>query len=354
MRRRPAPPGFAFARAAAAAVLAIVAVWFVLAPIEAGAQVRVRFALDWRFEGPSAPFLLALEKGYFKAEGLDVTIDPGMGSREPIQRVASGAYELGFGDVNTLVRQRDDSPNLDVKAVMMLYDRPPFAIVARRSRGVTPNLASLRRKRFGAPAADAAFAQWPIFRAINRIEEGDWEIAFENVGFPVREGMLAQGEVDGVFGYAMSIYPNLVARGVPADDLVVLLMSEHGLELYGNAILASQRFAAERPEAVRGFLRAIARGLRDSVADPAAAVEAVLKRNELARREVELARLRMVLEQNILTPWARENGIGGIDRGRFERALDQIGLAFPYKRRPSVDDVFTDAFLPPPPERQVN
>src|SRR5919112_2483744 len=101
----------------------------------AGAQTPLRFSLDWRWDGPAAPFTVALDKGYFKAEGLDVTIEPAAGSREPITRVASGAYEIGFGDVNTLVRFRDEHPGADVKAVMVLYDRPPFAIIGRRSRG---------------------------------------------------------------------------------------------------------------------------------------------------------------------------------------------------------------------------
>src|SRR5919205_3681003 len=112
----------------------------------AGAQTPLRFSLDWRWEGPAAPFAVALDKGYFKAEGLDVTIEPAAGSREPVARVASGAYDIGFGDVNSLVRLREENPAAaGVRAVMMVHDRPPFAIVGRRSRGVTGEVASLKR-----------------------------------------------------------------------------------------------------------------------------------------------------------------------------------------------------------------
>jgi NitT/TauT family transport system substrate-binding protein len=177
---------------------------------------------------------------------------------------------------------------------------------------------------------------------------------FENVGFPVREPMLAQGEVDAVFGFAMSSFINLKSRGVPADDIVVLPMSDYGVELYGNAIIVSPKFAAEKPEAVKGFLRALIKGIKDTIADPAAAVEAVLKRNDVAKKDVELERLKMVLEQNMITPWVKEHGIGGIDKARFEKALDQIGLTFNYKNKPKVEDIFTDRFLPPAEERKVN
>ena len=257
-------------------------------------------------------------------------------------------------DVNTLVSFRDDNPASDIKAVMMLHDRPPFAIVGRRSRGITEDLASLRGKSVGAPAGDGAYAQWPVVRALHRIDEVEWGLNVVGVGFPVRESMLAQGEVDAVFGYAMTSVLNLTSRGVPPEDVLALPMSRYGLDLYGNAILVSARFAAERPEAVRGFLRAVLKGLRDTIAEPGAALESVLKRNELARLDVELERLGMVLRQNIVTPWVREHGVGGIDRARFEHALDQIGLAHAYKRRPKVEEIFVDAFLPPAQERKVD
>jgi len=325
----------------------------VLAASSAQALTAVRFSLDWRVEGPAAPFTVALEKGYFKAEGLDVTIETAAGSREPVSRVASGGYDIGFGDINSLIRLRDENPGVAAKAVMVLYDRPPFAIIGRKSRGITSEISSLKGKELGAPAADAAFAQWPVFKAVNAIDEKEWKMRFESIGFPVREPMLAQGEVDAVFGFAMTSYVNLKARGVPADDIVVMHMREHGLELYGNVIMASAKFLAEKPDAVRGFLRAVMRGLRDTIADPAAAVDTVLTRNDVARKDVEMDRLRMALEQNILTPWVKENGVGGIDRDRFEKALDQIGLAFPYRNRPKVDDLFDDRFLPSPSERDV-
>ncbi len=318
----------------------------------AQAQTPVRFSLDWRWEGPAAPFAVALDKGYFKAEGLDVTIDPSAGSREPISRVASGTYDVGFGDVNSLVRFRDENPGTGIKAVMVIYDRPPFAIIGRKSRGITKEVASLQGKKFGAPAADGAFAQWPIFKSVNNID--DSSMKFENVGFPVREPMLAQGEVDAVFGFAMSSYINLKSRGVPADDIVILPMSDYGVDLYGNTIIVSEKFAKEKPDAVKGLLRAIMKGVQDTVKDPESAVDSVVKRNDVAKKDVELERLKMVLQQNMLTPFVKENGFGGIDKARFAKALDQIGLTFTYKEKPTVESVFTEEFLPPADQRKVN
>jgi NitT/TauT family transport system substrate-binding protein len=336
-------------RAVLAAALALAGMFG--AAQTAAAQTAVRFTLDWRFEGPSAVFLTALEKGYFKAEGLDVTIDTGNGSREAIPRVASGTYDMGFGDVNSLIRFRDENPTVDLKAVMMVYDKPPFSIVGRRSRGITAEIASLSGKKFGAPAADAAYAQWPIFKAVNNID--DSTMTFENVGFPVREPMLATGDVDAVFGFSISSAINLKARGVPAEDIQVLLMADYGVELYGNVIMVSPGFLASNPEAVKGFLRALVKGIRDTAADPAAAAALVIARNDVAKLEVETERLKMTLDQNIVTPWVKANGVGGIDPARWSRALDQIALTFAFKDKARAGDAFTDAFLPPAADRKL-
>src|SRR5881392_1388468 len=102
----------------------------------AWAQTDLKFALDWKFEGPAAPYFVAIDKGYYKAEGLNVTIDSGPGSVAGIARVAAGTYPLGFFDINSLARFRDQNPDKDVKAVLMVYDRPPFAIVSLAKSGI--------------------------------------------------------------------------------------------------------------------------------------------------------------------------------------------------------------------------
>ena len=316
----------------------------------AASATDIKFALDWKFEGPAAPYLMAMDRGYYEEEGLNVSIDTGSGSLEAIPRVGSGTYQLGFADINSLIKFRDQDSDVPVQAIMMVYDAPPFAIVGRKSLGVMEP-ADLEGKTLGAPATDGAFAQWPAFVEANNLDAS--QVTIENVGFPVREPMLAQGDVDAITGFSFSSYINLKSKGVDADDISVMLMSDYGLKLYGNAIIVNPTFAEENPEAVTAFLRATIRGWRDTIADPEAAVGYVMAHNSIARKEVELERLIMSIDDNILTDAVIANGMGDIDPERMREAIDQIGIAYSFNNKPEVDDIFTDAYLPSAEERML-
>ncbi len=330
---------------------ALVALAALAATGPATAQMRIKFSLDFKFEGPSAPFLVAIDKGYFKAEGLDVTIDSAAGSLEPINRVASGTYDMGFGDINSLIKFRDQYPGTPLKAVFMVYNKPPFAVIGRKSRGVTAPK-DLEGKKLGAPAADGAFAQWKIFVQANNIDAS--KVTIENVGFPVREPMLAAGQVDAITGFSFSSFINLKDRGVPVEDIVVLLMADYGVNLYGNSIIVGPKFAAESPEAVKGFLRAFLKGLKETVRNPSAAVDSVIKRNDVARKDIELERLRIALKDNVLTAEVMANGFGGVDMAKLDKSIDQIALTYAFKSaKPGGADIFDTSFLPGAADRKA-
>ncbi|HYG54031.1 MAG TPA: ABC transporter substrate-binding protein [Burkholderiales bacterium] len=312
-------------------------------PAFAQKEIPVRFALDWRFEGPAAPYFVAIDKGYYKAEGLNVTIDPGTGSVEGINRVASGAYEVGFADINSLIKYRDNPRNLPVKAVMMVYDTPAFSIVTLKKTGIAKPK-DLEGKVLGAPAPDGAYAQWPIFVQANKIDAS--KVKIENIGFPVREPMLAQGKVDAITGFWFSSYMNLKANGVKDDDIVVLHMRDYGVDLYGNVIIANPDVMRTQPKLVSGFVRATIRGIQETIKNPDAAIDSLMKRNPIAKRDVELERLKLSLQKNFVTPDVQKNGLGAVDMKRLERSIDQIGLTFQYSNKPKAADIFTPQFLP--------
>ncbi len=317
----------------------------------ASAQFDLKFALDWKFEGPSAPYFVAIDKGYYKAEGLNVTIDSGPGSVAGIARIAAGTYPIGFFDINSLARFRDQNPDKDVKAVLMVYDKPPFAIVSlAKSKINSPK--DLEGKVLGAPPPDGAFAQWKAFVKENKID--DTKVKIEAVGFPVREPMLADGKVDAITGFSFSSYFNLLTKGIKEDEVKVMLMADHGLVLYGNAIMVNPEFAKANPKVVAGFVRATIKGIIDTYKDPEGAIKSVMKRNETADEKIELARLKMSLRDNFITAWVKANGVGGIDEKRMAQAIEQIGVTYEFKNaKPKPADLFDSTYLPPAGERKL-
>ncbi|MEM1363097.1 MAG: ABC transporter substrate-binding protein [Pseudomonadota bacterium] len=311
--------------------------------VSAQAQTTVPFAYAWSFQGPTAPYFVAEENGYFKEAGINLDMHRGTGSVENVARVASGAYPLGFADINALVTFLDRNPDAPVTGVMMFFDRPAYAVIGRKSLGVT-DPSDLEGITLGAPPGDAAWAQFPAFALANDIDLD--KINVEPVGFPIREVMLAEGKVDAVTGFSTSSYFNLLGLGVPAEDISVMHMSDHGLELYGNAIIVNTDFAQANPEIVRGFLDALAQGVKDTIQDPVAAIETVQRHSPALDPDLELERLQMMLTSFVLTDFTRENGFGTIDPERFAQAIEQLRTNQDFASDPNLAAYFTDAYLP--------
>jgi len=303
----------------------------------------VPFALDWKFEGPSAAYFAAIDNGHFAEAGLSVEISAGQGSLDAIPKVATGAFPLGFADINSLIKFLDQNPGAPVTAVMMVYDKPPFAVVGRISQGVSEP-ADLEGRILGAPPPDGAWAQFPAFATAAGIDPS--KVTVEPVGFPTREPMLAEGKVDAVTGFPFSSYLNLVRLGVPEEDISTILMADHGLELYGNAIIVNTEFAAEKPDVVKGFLAAVAAGWKDVIADPAVGAAMVIARNPAGDVDLETRRLQLAIEANVVTDAVMANGMGGIDGDRMARALEQLAQTYDFQNTPDASLYFDASFLP--------
>ena len=232
----------------------------------------------------------------------------------------------------------------------MVYDAPPNSIVVLKKSGIkTPK--DLEGKTLGAPATDASFAAFPIFAKANGIDIS--KVKIENIGFPVREPMLAQGKVDAITAFYFSSFFNLKTNGIADDEIVALTMRDYGVELYGNAVIVSPAFVAAHPKEVAGFVRATIKGLQETIKNPDAAIKSLISRNQIVTEATELQRLKMCLERNIVTADVKANGIGSIDNARLARSIDQIALTFDFKAKPKPEDIFDAQYLPGKDQRMV-
>lgn len=330
------------ATAAAAALLAA-------GPVLAQ-ETPIKFQLDWRFEGPAALFLVPAAKGYFKAEKLNVTIDAGNGSGGTVTRVASGTYDMGFADLAALMEFHANNPTAPNKpvAVMMVYNNTPAAVLALKKSGIkTP--ADLNGKKLGAPVFDAGRRAWPIFAQANKITNVSWTA----MDPPLRETMLVRGDIEAITGFSFTSLLNLEARGVKTEDVVILPYPQYGVKLYGNVVIASEEFLKKNPEQVKAFLRAFTKGVKDVIADPKAAIATVKERDGIINADLETRRLKLALDQTVLTADAKAEGFGAINPARLTLMASQVSDAFNTKQRVNAAAVWNDSFLPAAADRNI-
>lgn len=309
----------------------------------AHAETPIKFQLDWRFEGPAALFLYPAAKGYFKAAGLDVTVDAGNGSGGAVTRVASGAYDMGFADLAALMEfhaNNPDSPNKPV-AVMVVYNNTPASVMALKKSGIAKP-ADLAGKKLGAPIFDAGRRAYPIFAKANNIGAVNWT----TMDPTLRETMLMRGDIDAITGFTFTSLLNLEARGAKASDVVILPYADFGVKLYGNVIIASPRLIKEHPEAIKAFLSAFTKGAKEVLANPAVAIESVKARDGIINSELETRRLKLAIDTVINSPDARAEGFGAINAGRLSLMASQVSDAFNTKSRVNPDAVWNGSLLP--------
>jgi NitT/TauT family transport system substrate-binding protein len=169
----------------------------------------------------------------------------------------------------------------------------------------------------------------------------------------IRETLLARGDVDGITGFYFTSLLNLEARGVKPADILALRYPDFGVELYGNAIIASPKLIAEKPKAVEGFLRAFNKALKETIGKPEAAIPTVKERDPLIDVALETRRLKLALESSVVTPEVKQIGLGAVTPERLKRSIAETVEAYALPKVPSAAELFNPAFLPSKADRSL-
>lgn len=317
---------------------------------QAQAPTRFRFNLGWRFEASGAGFLLAMERGYYREEGLDFTMDAGNGSAGAINQVAGGAYDGASADLASLIAHNLANPERRLIATAIQYDSNPNAIIVKADGPVRTPRDLIGKSAAGQPT-NASRALFPIFARAQGLPAD--AVRWQSVDPSLGNQLFIRGEVDAIAFFTFTGLLNLQAAGFAPDRTRVFKYADYGLRSYGNGLVVNPRLIAENPRAVAGFVRASTRGWVDAIADPAAGARAVKAREALADETIELARLRMIATDSMVTADTRANGWGGATEERLRATVEETTTAFNLAGTLVPANIFTDRFMAPAADRAL-
>jgi len=312
------------------------------------AETSLKFSLDFIMFGSNSPFVYAAEHGYFKDAGLAVTIDSSSGSGDAVNRLATGTYDIAYADVSTLIEFASKNPDVAPKVVLFIQEYTPAVILALKSSGIRKPQ-DLMGHTLGTAMTDAGSRMFPTFARLNGIDVS--KVNMQTADFRLRDSMFAQKRFDAIIAFRDSLL-NARNLGLPVDDIVVLSYGDWGLPLYGNAMIASRKLIESNPDALRKAVDAAAKAWRDSVRNPKVAIDALVKRDPLAKADLELERLTLLVKNQVITPVTQAKGIGAVDVKRLDDHIKLIAEGYKLQKQPGRADIYDDRFLPPLADRK--
>lgn len=312
---------------------------------------KVKLLLNSAIAGPHAFFCLAHERGYFKDAGLDVEFSGGDGAASVVTLIAQQGFDGGYGDVCALIKLAGLRPNNCPTAVHVAFNTTPLTIAVKKG-GAIKEAKDLKDKVIIGHPIDAAIEAFPAYAKVGGLDPNDIHIHRSNASMATNAKDVVDGNVDGVFGFVHTIIAALKGIGIDGrKELDFLEFKDLVPELYGNALMMSPDFIVKHPDAVKGLVAAVNRGIVETLADPEAALNAVEKMAPKFKREVDGPRMMGTLEVEMAHPEGAVIGIGDVDDKRIERSISLMTEACRLPRTPKPEQIFTRAFLPPLEER---
>ncbi|HKQ27205.1 MAG TPA: ABC transporter substrate-binding protein [Burkholderiales bacterium] len=310
-----------------------------------GQEREMKFTLDFIPLGRHAPWYVAVAKGYYKEEGLTVSIVPARGTADSIRALDSGVVDMGFIDIPSLVAAGADSSTIRMVAVN--YQRPPYSVFSLNPGANITRPQDMVGKEFSAGNASLIPRIHQAFMKQNGLDPSTLKVV--NLDPASLVAALAAKRIQSIGLFAMS--ETAIRRAVQDAEVKHMLLADHGLDIYANGIGVKEDFLQKNPDVVRRFVRASLRGWKDALANPEEAAKLQLQ-SVKALNPVVIAEELQVVRRLAVVPDTQKNGLGWIELGKLKRTVDFINENFDVAgRRLSAEDIYRPGYLPRDPIR---
>ncbi len=298
--------------------------------------VEIRVRLGYFLKPRNAPLYLAIENGYFAEEGITLVITEGTGSTDSVVLTAAGEYDIAESSPDSvIVGLAEGTP---IKAVGIVQQRNPMALIALQSSGITiPK--DIEGRKVGIRPAGSSYLQWKLFAGLNDIDLST--VTEVTVGFG-EEGLLA-GEVDLTPVYTTRA--KATVEDAAGEPIVYFLFKDYpDLDTYGNVWIVNTEFAKEHPDLVKGFLKAFYRGMADMIKDPEKAMDVLLAQKPELNREAILKEAIAEVEDFVSTD-TKKHGLGYASEDKWAQSVSlNLEGGFIEEEIP-LKDIFTNEYL---------
>jgi len=334
----------------AALALSLCATLGAATPAAAEELKKLRMSLAFTLDASSATYVYAKYAGLFAKAGFDVSLEASRGSGDSISRVASGAYDVGIADISPLIQFAAANPDKAPRAVYVVQDLAQYAVMGSKKAGIEKPL-DLAGKSVGGGTGEAAFVIFPLFA--QKIGLDLSKVDLKRADVRLRETMFVHGDFQAVVGFDATLWINAKAQGMTRDQITMINYGDYGLQLYGASVLVSHDFIARDPEGLRRFVAAINTAWIATLKDPPRIAAMLPSADPLLKVDLETERLQAIIQGHVDTPGSRKTGLATVDRQRMQAQIDTVAAAFELPRKPAVDEIYTDKFLPPAAQRVV-
>jgi NitT/TauT family transport system substrate-binding protein len=309
------------------------------------ALAKVVFSLDFIPLGRHAPWYAALAEGYYKDEGLDVSIIPAQGTAQVIQAVESGTANIGFVDVPSVVIARGNGSKL--KMVAVNYEKAPYAVFSLSNGANVTEPKQLEGLNLGSGAGSFTPKIIQGFMAEKGLDPA--KLTISNVAPPARATMLLSGQIPSIEFFVMA-KPGLEAGAKASNaELRTLLLADYGLELYGNGIATTEDYIAKNPDVLKRFVRASLKGWKFAIGSPQKAAADQIQYVPTLKPEGIVAEIAVVSDLAV-TDETKKNGLGWFDPNKMNANVDFVAKNIGVNGTPPVaTDIYAPGFLPATP-----